>query len=467
MTQLNFHQSSKLTQLNKLSKRLNRKIKDGSFFKLSSQKRQKIFKTIKRLHLQLQKLLPQNLKHKLAASALVLSLFGFSSVQGQNFTPPQVNPFGLTSFNSAFSTPDFADLDSDGDLDMVSGDYRGFFFVFQNIGTSTSPNFAAPQILSVKTSDQYSKPSLVDIDGDGDFDLVTGSLSGDFEYFENIGSATFFDLDTTRQVNPFGLKGYLGNYSYDIKPDFVDIDNDGDLDVFAGTSYIYNSSGGGILYQDNSGSATMPAFGFQQQNPFNIMPASGVYFFAPSLGDLDNDGDMDLITGDNYGNMLYFKNSGSATAPSFDAHVLNPFGLDSVGYYAVPAFVDLDNDGDLDLMVGDDPGNFTYFENTSNNPGIKKQTLNLDLKIYPNPTKEQFTLEILDEKAKPVLSGAEAGNLLIEILDSKGKIIKTQNLEIQPFMRKEFNLSDFSPGIYFIRMQNQSGVLTKRITLIE
>jgi hypothetical protein len=80
------------------------------------------------------------------------------------------------------------------------------------------------------------------------------------------------------------------------------------------------------------------------------------------------DGDFDAFVGDENGNLYYFENTGTPTAPEFAAPALNSFGLEvgagPVGRI-VPAFVDIDNDGDFDLFVGDENGDLWFYENTN------------------------------------------------------------------------------------------------------
>ena len=83
----------------------------------------------------------------------------------------------------------------------------------------------------------------------------------------------------------------------------------------------------------------------------------------PTFADVDGDGDLDAFVGENSGNFFYFENTGSASSPNFATPVTNPFGLTDVGYISSPTFADIDNDGDLDLFSGGTPDGILYFEN--------------------------------------------------------------------------------------------------------
>jgi hypothetical protein len=87
---------------------------------------------------------------------------------------------------------------------------------------------------------------------------------------------------------------------------------------------------------------------------------------SPDLVDLDADGDLDAIVGEEYGTLRYFVNTGTSSSPTFveatgDA---NPFPGIDVGWHSSPELVDLDGDGDLDAIVGESGGTLRYFVNT-------------------------------------------------------------------------------------------------------
>ena len=161
--------------------------------------------------------------------------------------------------------------------------------------------------------------------------------------------------------NPFGLNGD--------NPEFVDIDADGDLDAFSG-------AGGDIWFFKNTGTVRNPLFAAALTNPFGLSNVG--YSANPTLVDIDGDGDLDAFVGNNAGNTLFFRNTGTASNPLFGASQANPFGFSKVGSSANPTLVDIDDDGDLDAFVGNYDGNTQFL-------GTQEQLVILSL-LLPLPT---------------------------------------------------------------------------------
>ncbi len=271
------------------------------------------------------------------------------------------SPFnGLAVGN--LSAPAFADLDSDGDLDALVGEDLGTLFYFENTGTAAAPVFTqrlgtANPFNGVDLS-FFSTPTLADLDGDGDLDAMVGESYGALLYFQNTGTASAPVFTArTGAANPFNGVD-VGNRS---APVFADLDGDGDLDGVVG------ALDGTLIYFENTGSVTSPVFTPRTgtANPFNGVDVG--LSSRPAFADLDGDGDLDALVGELYGTLLFFENTGTATAPVFTARTgaANPFNGVDVGQSNSPTFADLDNDGDLDAAVGAQFNPLRYFENTT------------------------------------------------------------------------------------------------------
>ena len=262
------------------------------------------------------------------------------------------------------SSPTFVDIDGDGDFDSFIGDYSGIVHFFENTGTNTAPSFTertgTANPLNNLTVAGSSSPDFVDIDGDGDFDAFIGEKNGTIHFFENTGSNTApVFVERTGTINP------LNGVDVDDKsiPSFVDIDGDGDFDAFIGEIY------GTIHHFENTGTNTAPAF-VERTGSQNLFDGVRVqYLSTPTFVDIDGDGDFDAFTGEYYGAITAFRNDGTATAPK-----MNPWGaIDTplsdvkVNYLSTPTFVDIDGDGDSDAFIGEAYGNVRYFENTGTN----------------------------------------------------------------------------------------------------
>jgi uncharacterized protein YkuJ len=289
------------------------------------------------------------------ATTVLSSLLCLSTTEtnAQTFGAVQTNPFSLVDIGNR-SFPTFVDLDDDGDMDLMVGESGGNFMYFENTGTVSLPVFGAAQTNPFSLTDigSISKLAFKDIDNDGDLDMMSGDYVGDFYYFENTGSVSL-PIFGAVQSNPFSLIR-LGSK---LSPIFVDLNNDNDFDLLRG------EFGGGFRFCENTGNVSVPTFGGAQDLPFSLTDIG--WNSTPSFADLDNDGDLDLMSGEEYGNFKYFENTGSVSSPIFGAVQTNPFSLTDIGSNSTSSFADLDNDGDLDLISGDYTGIFKYFENIS------------------------------------------------------------------------------------------------------
>ena len=281
-------------------------------------------------------------------------------------------PFGITDVGW-YASPTFADIDGDGDLDLFVGEAYGNTLFFRNTAApdATTPAYTKEGkdepfgIPDLRTSSNYGfpNPALADIDGDGDLDLFIGRYHGDTLFFRNTAASGATTPAYTQEGGnePFGITNLGVNYA---KPALADIDVDGDLDLFIGHHL------GNTLFFRNTAAlgTTTPAYSREGgDEPFAITDVG--FSASPSFTDVDGDGDLDLFIGNDSGNTRFFRNTGSASAPAYTQEGGDePFGIADVGYYAIPSFADIDDDGDLDLFVGEAFGNTLFFRNTAPTP---------------------------------------------------------------------------------------------------
>ncbi len=281
---------------------------------------------------------------------------------------------GITKDNSAKHGANalfFNDMDNDNDPDLIWGDFfsRSLYYL-ENIGTCQQAEIDTAAIVDgypvnapVWTSG-FNVPSFCDIDGDNDADLFVTIMGGvyyngyeklsNFYFYRNTGNAQSaqFNLETRQFLDGIDF----GQYSH---PAAADLDDDGDLDFIIGNESNPGGDGGQLYLLTNTGSAFDPALAVSDSNYLNFH--SG-YRFAPALVDIDNDGDFDLFVGESDGKLDLFRNDGSASSAQFELEDGNFAAID-VGTDLAPAFADLDGDGDFDLLAGQASGDIDYFRN--------------------------------------------------------------------------------------------------------
>jgi len=347
--------------LTRLIRRMDQLARSGEFDSLTDAKQKHYFKRLRKLNRQLAPDISW-LQQKPALAALLAGagLLGTAQqaqAQVPTFAPPQTNPFSLTAVGNE-AKPAYADIDNDGDLDLFAGDGGANVTFFENIGTATVPAFDSAQASPFGIVPPGTSYISIHLqDMDNDGDFDLWIGDSGFDMIYYQNTGTATaPAFAAGLTNPFGLVVPYGQYEAKISSG--DMDGDGDFDLIVGASY------GDIYYYQNTGTATAPAFAASIANPFGLAAVPPSYA-APAVVDLDQDGDLDIGVGNSYGAFYYFENTGTSTAPAFATQVANPFGIATTSYYAGPAFADLDNDGDLDLTLGDGYGNFIYQEDTN------------------------------------------------------------------------------------------------------
>lgn len=435
--------SRKINQFTNLSRRINAMITNGDWDRVPQGMQNRLLGRLRHLLRIVRSILaaPQ-LKKVLAGAAVLLCC---STAGAQSFMPPVVNPYGITT-DTSFSSPAFADIDSDGDYDLFLLDYNFAAYevnmnFFENTGTAVNPAFAPPVTnpFALSLATQPYRGKFADLDDDGDLDFLVGEYYGTMQFYENTGSSTVPVFAAGIQ-NPFGLD----SVNQQAMVALADLDNDGDFDLLVGEYY------GALDYFQNTGTAAAPNFSSFILNPFGLSVVDD--FATPEFADLDNDGDFDLMVGAYTNDLYYFENTGTISAPAFAAPVMNPFGLSNSIDVPMPAFADIDGDGDLDLFVGGYYGTVAFFENTAANGFAENPGDANTPEVFPVPAEDYLTIR----------NNGSLGDMNIRLTDATGRTIKELTASENEVT---LQVGDVAPGLYILEILRQ-GRIDKRNVLI-
>ncbi len=269
------------------------------------------------------------------------------------------------------------DYDGDADKDLLVGDIGSSQITLLINGGSTAKAFvtqiqesfpAAGKSVSLPIFPLISK---VDLNADGLPDLIFSP--GDIYNSENRKVSWYYEQQSTSNEPKFAFKQNdflidqlldLGSESH---PAIADVTGDGLLDIVIGSRGYYPDeiqSDVRLILLKNTGTRTKPAFSLVDDDflGFNAYK-NETPSISPVFVDLDQDGDLDLMIGEHFGKLIFVENtSGPGVVPVYADPVFGYMEID-VGINSVPAVGDINNDGLPDLLVGERNGNINYFEN--------------------------------------------------------------------------------------------------------
>ncbi len=392
------------------------------------------------------------------------------------------------------------DVDADGDKDAFVGDISSRRIIFLHNGLTKE------QAWITELDNHY--PSL---DTSINLPYFVGSYSVQLdddpepEFLAAINSRSLteddecvwrYDDDIAGGPLNYTLteKGFLQNEMIDLgshsRPAVADINGDGLLDLLVG-GYTFTEGGTtripSLWYFENQGTLTQPYFvrvsdDYLQMSQFASIPT---FDYAPAFGDIDNNGTVDLVVGEQNGKLFFHKNIAAAgEAMSFEPVVYSYMNI-AVGVSATPQIVDINGDGLGDLVIGERTGNadntgrcsnLNYFENVGT-PG--NAVFNADATVAPNtqcfgrllfdiqPGLPQYSTPAIvrTQQGLVLMTGSDPGQVLLYDNVENGKTGAVTLMDdhygaIDVGNRSAPALADFNQdGVYELIVGNQRGGL--------
>lgn len=350
--------------------------------------------------------------------------------------------------------PTFFDYNADGLLDIVIGNYGDFnsnyatgykssLWLYENVGTLTVPAYQLVDSDYVNISTMNLNiignqpalritPTFGDLDGDNDIDMIIGDYQGYLHYFENTagaGNTAAFSLNAVQYQSID-----VGNFA---SPQLIDLDRDNLLDLVIGRR------DGFFSYYRNEGTINIPSFSYvtdtlgaaktRRYNEFN--GNSTPFIFE------DPNGNYMMLAGSTNGYIYAFDNIDGNLGGTFnviDSTYLNIWE----GSRSAPTLADINNDGNLDMLLGNFTGGAVFFKGDFST-SINKNNIALpNIQIYPNPTKSSITINLRTHSLE---------NATIEIINLLGEVLTSKKANQQQVI---MNLSNYANGIYFVRFTN-------------
>jgi len=320
-------------------------------------------------------------------------------------------------------SPNFADFDGDGDLDLLCGEFLDKFTYFENIGTRRRPEYAKGRFLACKgkpiTMDlEMIIPVAIDWDKDRDVDLVVGQEDGRVALLENTGRVVegmprFLPPKFFRQQAEYVKFGAL------VTPYSFDWDGDGDEDLLCGNTagyigFIENLGGGppkwaAPKYLKANGRVIRIQAGY---NGSIQGPCEAKWGYTTlNVADWDHDGLPDIVVNSIWGKVMWYRNIGTGRKPKLAA--ARPIEVEWPGrplkpawnwwdpkgkqlatqWRTTPVVIDLNGDGLNDLVMLDHEGYLALFERFNSSGKLKLL-----------PGKRLFTVEavsVFDRRGTP------------------------------------------------------------------
>jgi uncharacterized protein (DUF2141 family) len=265
----------------------------------------------------------------------------------------------------AFAALAATDVDGDGLLDLLVGNQSGNVLRYEQT-VANGNRFA---LVSTLTTDgttpldagDYAAPAVTDVDGNGLLDLLVGTSNGTVQRYEQAVAGG----DVFALVGPLTTDGTTPlEVRANAGPAVTDVDGDGLLDLLVG-----NNPGTVQRFEQTAANGDVFAL-VGTLTTDGTTPLTYSNLTKPAVADLDGDGLLDLLVGNNRVNLQHYEQTVAGGDVFALVGTLTSNGTTAVnaGPFSTPVVTDVDGDGLLDLLVGTNPGTVQRFEQVASAP---------------------------------------------------------------------------------------------------
>ena len=273
------------------------------------------------------------------------------------------------------STITALDLNDDNYFELLLGDITfDNLVMLENSASSEeaimiSQDTAFPNYSESVNLSRFPAAYYFDFDNDNKKDLIVAPNGNNVSHnFENIWFYKNQAVDESVNLNLIGRNALL-NQMIEVgsgaHPVFFDYNNDSLMDIIVANYGYYTENGNfnsQLALYKNIGNESNPKFEWVTDDFSDLGTLNFENNIIPTFGDLDDDGDQDMIVGDSNGNIHLLNNIYFNSTSNFYIDAIEYFDID-VGSFASPFLIDLDRDGDLDLIIGSRQGQIFHYNN--------------------------------------------------------------------------------------------------------
>ena len=313
------------------------------------------------------------------------------------------------------------DIDGDGDNDVLSSssdDNKIAWYKNDGLGIFGSQLIITTNALAAR------QVIAGDIDGDGDVDVVYAAAAADkIIWHENTDGLGNFGGE---QIVSTNVNGVISVFT-------EDLDGDGDMDI------VSASFSGGIDWHENIDG--LGTFGAKQIISLNVDSPRSVY-----AADLDNDGDIDVLSASHGDDKIAWYENTNGLGSFGSQQIISAFPVIDAGTSVIAS--DIDNDGDMDVLSASlIDAKIAWYENLTI-LGIEDVTTNKSISLYPNPVRETINIKT----TKDIVINR------VKIYTFLGVLVE----QVENPLR-QIDVAAISSGLLFVQLETDRGVVTKKI----